>query len=144
MRLCSPPALLCLGKARLAAGTVPLQAYEDIIHLLFAQVWVWVTPFIASGAQRWDCATPESLGFAEVGLGSLHWSFFCFLWVRRVIQNITFAVSASNSWTHLSRARRRREKGLSTSPVFLPGAGRCRRHCAAAGAMAKPHCVWGS
>lgn len=36
-------------------------------YLLFAQVWVWVTPFIASRAQRWDCATPESLGSAELG-----------------------------------------------------------------------------
>lgn len=116
MRHCSPPALLSLGKARLATGTVPLQAYEDIRHLLFAQVCVWVTAFIASVAQRCGIV-PRLKAWALLSLGSLHCSASCFLWVRRVVQSITFAVWASNSWTQLNRARERREKGLSTSPV---------------------------
>lgn len=60
-------AALWQGEAPAAFGTVPSRAYEDITRLLSARVWVWVGPFIASGAQRWDCAAAESSGSAEVG-----------------------------------------------------------------------------
>lgn len=118
MRHCSPPALLCLGQARLAAGTVPLQAYEDITHLLFARVWVWVTPFIASRAQRWDCAMAESLGSVEVG--ELALESFLFSMGEKSHSEHHFCPLSIKLLNTIKQGKKEKRKGTLYFPSFPP------------------------
>lgn len=118
MRHCLPPALLCLGKARLAAGTVPLQAYEDIAHLLFAQVWVWVTLFIASGAQRWDCTLAESLGSFKVG--ELALEFFLFSVGEKSRSKHSFCHLSMKLLDTIKQDKKEEGKGTLYFPSFPP------------------------
>lgn len=130
-----------LRQARLAAGTVPLQAYEDITHLLFAQVRVWVTLFIASGAQRWDCATPESLGSAEVGEPALE--FFLCSMGEKIHSEYYFCHSSIKFLNTIQQGKKEEGEGTLYFPSFPPWSWEVQgTMCCSRGHGKASLCVW--